>query len=392
MFPSRYLTERHLAGFDKYKYSAVDTSPLANYIMHPFWNRVVQFYPKWLAANVLTFGGVLLLVLNYSLFAYYDYDFNTTCNDLGIKRSPIPQWVFLVCAVSQFVSHTMDGTDGKQARRTNASSPLGELFDHGFDSLSVVITVPPMFSLFGMCDEWGDNIWISNVIYLGCMFCFYLPHWEKTVTGVLFLSWSYDASQLGCAGVYLICWWFGTEFLQTKPAFGVRVKSIADTTFAVIGIASVFCTCWNIYSAIQKGSPKLGSSSVSGLLLRAFFALCPVVFAFGFSLMWAVLSPSNIMEMQPRAFFLMEGFLFSNACCRLIISEMSGTSADKWNWLCSPLLLIIPLAYLRLVDETIMLMLYCSVLAIYHIHYGVRIVQELCDHLNIFCFSIKKRN
>ena len=36
----------------------------------------------------------------------------------------------------------------------------------------------------------------------------------------------------GCAGVYLICWWFGTEFLQTKPAFGVRVKSIADTTFA----------------------------------------------------------------------------------------------------------------------------------------------------------------
>lgn len=28
-------------------------------------------------------------------------------------------------------SQTFDAVDGKQARRTNSSSPLGELFDHG---------------------------------------------------------------------------------------------------------------------------------------------------------------------------------------------------------------------------------------------------------------------
>lgn len=33
----------------------------------------------------------------------------------------------------------MDAIDGKQARRTNSSSPLGELFDHGCDSLSTGI-------------------------------------------------------------------------------------------------------------------------------------------------------------------------------------------------------------------------------------------------------------
>jgi hypothetical protein len=27
--------------------------------------------------------------------------------------------------------YTFDAVDGKQARRTNSSSPLGELFDHG---------------------------------------------------------------------------------------------------------------------------------------------------------------------------------------------------------------------------------------------------------------------
>lgn len=29
--------------------------------------------------------------------------------------------------------------DGKQARRTNTSSPLGELFDHGCDSISTIV-------------------------------------------------------------------------------------------------------------------------------------------------------------------------------------------------------------------------------------------------------------
>ena len=31
-------------------------------------------------------------------------------------------------------NYVSDGIDGKQARRTGTSSPLGELFDHGLDS------------------------------------------------------------------------------------------------------------------------------------------------------------------------------------------------------------------------------------------------------------------
>ena len=34
-------------------------------------------------------------------------------------------------AILLFLSHTLDGIDGKQARRTQSSNPLGELFDHG---------------------------------------------------------------------------------------------------------------------------------------------------------------------------------------------------------------------------------------------------------------------
>ena len=35
-----------------------------------------------------------------------------------------------------FIYQTLDAIDGKQARRTGSSNALGELFDHGCDSMS----------------------------------------------------------------------------------------------------------------------------------------------------------------------------------------------------------------------------------------------------------------
>ncbi len=43
--------------------------------------------------------------------------------------------VFLSFALGIFLYQTLDNTDGKQAVRTNSCSALGELFDHGSDSL-----------------------------------------------------------------------------------------------------------------------------------------------------------------------------------------------------------------------------------------------------------------
>ena len=39
-----YLGPTILAGFDTYKYSSKDTSPLSNYVMHPFWNQVSNIF------------------------------------------------------------------------------------------------------------------------------------------------------------------------------------------------------------------------------------------------------------------------------------------------------------------------------------------------------------
>jgi len=88
-----------------------------------------------------------------------------------------------------------DGTDGKQARRTNTSSPLGELFDHGLDSWASMLMPVAVYSVFGRGDH-SISVERSLYIFMGVMFTFLCSHWEKYNTGVLFLPWGYDISQL----------------------------------------------------------------------------------------------------------------------------------------------------------------------------------------------------
>ena len=92
----------------------------------------------------------------------------------------------------------LDGIDGKQARRTGTSGPLGELFDHGLDSWMTFLMPLGMFSIFGR-DGNSVDVFRLYWIMLGVMLTFICSHWEKYNTGVLFLPWGYDVSQMvGC--------------------------------------------------------------------------------------------------------------------------------------------------------------------------------------------------
>lgn len=48
-----------------------------------------------------------------------------------------PRWVYAMGGLAVAVYANLDSIDGKQARRTGSSSPLGQLFDHGIDAYAV---------------------------------------------------------------------------------------------------------------------------------------------------------------------------------------------------------------------------------------------------------------
>nr|CAD7454674.1 unnamed protein product [Timema tahoe] len=168
-------------------FSLLDYTELSSFFLF-------QFCPKWVAPNLLTFSGFLFTVLNFFLFAYYDYDFYAS----SVKHpeaDPIPRWVWLIAAINIFLAYTLDGIDGKQARKTQTSGPLGELFDHGLDSWTAILIPVCMYSVFGRGPES-----ISTLRFYFCLWNvfinFYLSHWEKYNTGQLFLPWGYDASMV----------------------------------------------------------------------------------------------------------------------------------------------------------------------------------------------------
>ncbi|KTG07454.1 hypothetical protein cypCar_00009822, partial [Cyprinus carpio] len=125
-----------------------------------------QILPTWLAPNLITLTGFMFLVLTFSLLSFYDFDF-----------------------------YASDGVDGKQARRTNSSTPLGELFDHGLDSWACVFFVATAYSVFGR-GETGVSVVTLYYLLWVVLFSFILSHWEKYNTGILFLPWGYDISEV----------------------------------------------------------------------------------------------------------------------------------------------------------------------------------------------------
>ena len=52
-----------------------------------------------------------------------------------------PRWTYAYVALTVFMYQTFDAIDGKQARRTKTSSPLGQLFDHGCDAINTILAL-----------------------------------------------------------------------------------------------------------------------------------------------------------------------------------------------------------------------------------------------------------
>lgn len=94
-----------------------------------------------------------------------------------------PRWIYFSFAAGLWLYSTLDNMDGKQARRTGTSSPLGELFDHGCDAINCTYVVLLQAAALGL----GHST-EALVLYLVMVVGFYLSTAEEYFTGVLYLG------------------------------------------------------------------------------------------------------------------------------------------------------------------------------------------------------------
>ena len=74
--------------------------------------------------------------------------------------------------------------------------PPGELFDHGLDSWSAIFLPMTLVSFFGRNSETTISVTQGFWPCLSALGGFYVSHWEKYITGVMYLPWLYDFLQL----------------------------------------------------------------------------------------------------------------------------------------------------------------------------------------------------
>jgi len=391
-----YLSSEVLAGFDAYKYSCKDTSPLSNYVMHPFWNSCVKLCPMWVAPNLLTLVGFLCCVGHYSLLAFWDYDFRSgtappevSGHPLVPGGFPIPGYVWVSVAILLFLSHTLDGIDGKQARRTGSSTPLGELFDHGLDSWATVFITGAIYTVFGRNED-GFSIdpFRMFCLHWNVYFCFLLSHWEKYNTGILYLPWGYDFSMVGSFILYLTTAWGGQHMWNVVLPGGIYPGPILEALTYIGNVGMTLpIALWNIRIAYREGTGKGRSFTEAMRPLVATSTAMILCFT------WVLGSQNNILQLDPRCMFFLTGTLFSNVCCKLIISQMSNTRCELFSFILAPLTLatafVLFVPNLSVRSELAVLYSLTTFVVLAHIHYGTCVVTTMCHHFNIRPFHIR---
>jgi ethanolaminephosphotransferase len=116
----------------KYKYAGGDQGLMYIYFYNPIATKFVNYLPEFLAPNVITLVGFM-----FSSLPFFVLFSNFGTNLENDQERPITKWFFFLAAFCYFMYRMFDELDGKQARKTGSSSPLGLLFDHGCDAFSI---------------------------------------------------------------------------------------------------------------------------------------------------------------------------------------------------------------------------------------------------------------
>ena len=90
----------------------------------------------------------------------------------------------MITGLGVFIYQSLDGIDGKQARRTGTATPLGELFDHGCDAISTFIVALAGASAVGL----NEYPYLMITFVLLIEFVNYVYHWQTYVSGCLYFK------------------------------------------------------------------------------------------------------------------------------------------------------------------------------------------------------------
>lgn len=355
----------------RHKYSVEGESLLDPYMQY-FWRWLVEQIPLWWAPNALTVAGLFINGSTTFLLMLF-------CSD---AKGQAPSWCYYLCACGLFAYQSLDAIDGKQARRTNSTSPLGELLDHGCDAVTI------LFVVVGACmmAELGSTPWLLFSECFAAMFVYYAAHWQTYCSGMLHVGiFDVTEAQILVILMHILTGLFGTSIWQAEIlTTGLPMKIIPATISIIVGL---FACLDYFYVIFMRGGVGKNGSTVAGTsVLSPVFPIGILIFcAYQF---W-MNSKTAIFEHHPVLFVMAFGMSASKLSNKLVISYMSFSEMELLDSsLIGPFLVLVN-QYFSIIDDYPALwfcFIYCTVDLC---SYSVKLCIVICEYLNICCFKIE---
>ncbi|WFC99756.1 ethanolaminephosphotransferase [Malassezia yamatoensis] len=373
-----YIGPELRKGIHKYKYSGEDHSLVSKYVLGPYWNWLITWFPLWIAPNTITLSGLLLVLANVVSLLWRDWGLDhitatrvqflsenqgslpviPILSNYGLPTgldatksssfaSVLPPYFFVIWAFSLFMYQSLDSIDGKQARRTGMAGPLGELFDHGCDALNTTLENFLATTALGM----GRSYW-SILSLIASTANFYLSTWEEVHTHSLYLS-AFSGPVEGIlmlCGVYVVAGIFGgptfylngvlnltglanVPYVRENYAWANWPLSDILMTFGLVGlIGNALMGYANVYKACLKQKRSV---------YRPLLGLIPFVVLTTANFSWMHGHHAQLLKHGSLyvPFMFYWGLSFAYLVGLVIISHVCRGPFPYWNWMYIPSIL-----------------------------------------------------
>lgn len=295
------LTEKDLENMKNHQYKTTGKTQL-DIMMDPFWCKCANLLPFKYTPNMVTVSGLFCQYLAVGLIAFHDLTFS----------KKLPGYVYFFSAFMIFMAQTLDAIDGKHARNTKRQSSLGQLMDHGCDSMDnfLFCIVLSQAYLFG-------NSIQTLILELFIQVPFYIYTLEEHFSGVL-------RTQMNNIGVTE--YQFLTMGLLIFPAlFGHYLAE-----FSIFGIRLCFiflylCVLSGLYYTIYL--IVIDSKNVKDCIEKFKPALTLIAFVMGELFSIKLFTYSS----KPLLIILLNGLYFSLFSSKLIISNMAKKEINLFD-------------------------------------------------------------
>ncbi|KAF7716518.1 Choline/ethanolamine phosphotransferase family protein [Penicillium ucsense] len=380
------LSDDALMPLKSYKYSSVDKSFISNHILRHYWNAFVELLPMWIAPNMVTLLGFMFIVFNVFLIELFMPD----------MIGPGPWWLYFSFAFGMWMYSTLDNVDGKQARRTGTSSGLGELFDHGIDSLNCTLASLLETAAMGF----GASKLGAYTAIVPCL-AMYFSTWETFHTHTLYLGYFNGPTEgliiaisiMIASGIWGPEIWSKpiTDLINIPQLFGTN--SVKDLWVPILlggfFLAHLPGCVLNVHAARKKhGLPFTP-------LLKEWIPM--VVFTVS-TCAWLFSPYSCLLTENHLVLFCWTiSFVFGRMTTMIILAHLLRQPFPYWTVLQGPLVFGAVLANLPRIGiplshtlEVWYLRFYFVFALVVYMHWAVLVINRITTFLGINCLTIRK--